>query len=317
MKKVLYSLITLLLLLSHSFTLGVSQTRAATPLRIVSLGDSITYLGGFTTRYKNYVAYDLKNYANLVNKGVVGSTSTDLNQALINDQSLRNEITTANIVTLEIGINDFLYTRGTYQSGDCGGSDNQDCLRTMVANFNSNWDSIITTIKSLVPNNSAVRAADIYYPVVGADMLAEAPFNNSFTVLNSYLAQMNQHINEVSPAMGIPVAQVHTVFNGVGGDENPISKGYILPDALHPTDLGAKLIADQFRVLGYFPLLQPCPDVNFDKRVNVIDLMLISQRYGAISGSSNYSEQYDINADGRINIIDLQITSQQVGKICP
>lgn len=290
---------------------------AATALKYVALGDSITELGVVPSKYRSYIINDLKNYTFIVNQGVNGSTSTDLNQNLTNNQNLRNEITTANVVTIEIGSNDFFYTRGTYQSGNCGGADNQDCLRSMVTTFKSNWDSIISAVKTLTPSNTAIRALDIYYSVAVVDMLTEPPFSNSFAVLNSYLGQMNQYINTVSPANGIPVAQVHTAYNGVNGDENPIAKGYILSDAVHPTDLGAKVIADQLRVLGYLPLLQPCPDVNGDKKVNVIDLMLIAQRNGARIGSSNYLEKADVNGDGTINAIDLLITSQQTGKICP
>jgi lysophospholipase L1-like esterase len=50
------------------------------------------------------------------------------------------------------------------------------------------------------------------------------------------------------------MAQVHLAFNGPNGEEDPIAKGLITGDGIHPNDNGHKAIADALRALGYAPL---------------------------------------------------------------
>jgi hypothetical protein len=50
-------------------------------------------------------------------------------------------------------------------------------------------------------------------------------------------------------------------------------------------------------------------DVNNDGVVDVLDIQQVANRWGAVSGSPNYSPQYDLNADGAINVADIMIVS--------
>ncbi len=298
------------------FIIKPTKVESATALKIVALGDSITGLGGFITKYKNYLIGDLKNYSTVTNLGVNNSTSSDLVQSITNNQTVRSSVASADLVTVEIGINDFFQARGRYLYGVCGGVDNQDCLRSTVTNFEINWNTIIGQVKGLTDSSTAIRALDIYYSVVVADQGTGSPENSTFVVLNSYLEQMNAHIHASAVANSIPVAQVHRAFNGLTGAEDPIAKGYILLDAVHPTDLGSRVIATELRVLGYAPLKQPCPDVNGDTRINSTDQLIVAQRFGATIGTSKYLESADVNGDGKINSGDMLIIAQQFNKKC-
>ena len=55
----------------------------------------------------------------------------------------------AQVVTWEIGRNDYFIARMTYQARGCGGPDNQDCLRRAASAFKSNWDGIVREIEVL------------------------------------------------------------------------------------------------------------------------------------------------------------------------
>jgi lysophospholipase L1-like esterase len=65
---------------------------------------------------------------------------------------------------------------------------------------------------------------------------------------------VNAHIAAAAAANGIPMAQVHLAFNGPNGTDDPILKGLITIDGVHPNDAGHKAIADALRALGYAPL---------------------------------------------------------------
>ena len=154
--------------------------------------------------------------------------------------------------------------RNSYKNKKCGGTDNQDCLRNMVNTFKTNWSAITGEISSRRSSaNTIIRTMDIYNPWVKADKAkntisdAKEPIQsrgNDFQVLKYYLDQMNSHIAATTSSNSIPSAQVYRLFNGANGDEDPIIKGYINRDGLHPSDTGFQLIADILRGLGYAPL---------------------------------------------------------------
>ncbi|MCL5114051.1 MAG: SGNH/GDSL hydrolase family protein [Patescibacteria group bacterium] len=245
---------------------------------IAVLGDSISNMGivsanGWTIQYKTDVDAQFQESSQIINLSTNGISSQQLLDSVLNNTTYRQQIAAARIITLEIGYNDFFQNRTKYQNGSCGGTDNQDCLRSMVTIFNNNWDAIVGQIKLLTANNTnnvAIRAFDIYYSVAGVDQLQSAPYNGQFYVLNPYLTQMNTHIAQSASQNGFLFAKVHSAYNGSSGAEDPIAKGYILPDAIHPTDLGHTVIASLLKSIGYSPLTPPaikdtdgdgCPDV--------------------------------------------------------
>jgi len=255
--------------------LKLFNVKAAGSITIAALGDSITVTGasnsnGWLNQYKTDINNNLQTSAQIIDLGTVGITSQQLLDSVTNNQVYRQQIANAQIITLEIGYNDFFQNRGLYQFGTCGGSDNQDCLRSMVTNFDNNWNSIVSQIKSLTANNSqnvAFRVFDIYYSVTVADQLPSAPYNGQFYVLNPYLNQMNSHIAQSASQNSFLLGTVHQAYNGTSGAEDPVAKGYILPDAIHPTDLGHTIIADRMLALQYEPItatdtdLDGCSDV--------------------------------------------------------
>ena len=64
-------------------------------------------------------------------------------------------------------------------------------------------------------------------------------------------SQHADHIVQAASENNIPVALVHLVFNGPDGEQDPILEGYLINDGLHPSELGATVIADLHQELGY------------------------------------------------------------------
>ncbi len=243
------------LLLSVRLIRDVSATNGPN-VNYVALGDSITsgFFAGnnaYVVLYENYLAADLGVTVSLHNLGVSGWTSSDLVLAVFFDSTYRSQLQGADIVTIMIGYNDFYSGRLSYINNTCGGADNQDCLRNTVTTFRSNFSATLSEIQSL-NTKLTLRVADNYYSQIASDYA-----NGWGPVLNPYLSQLNNYIRDEAAVYGYAVANVHQAYNGVGGLDDPIVKGYILQDNVHPTNLGFQVIADQFRSLGYAPLNSP------------------------------------------------------------
>ncbi len=218
-------------------------------------------------RYEADLQSDNGVTVTLYNLAQNGWHSGNLLNALQTKATFQTAVAEANVITWNIGTGDLNSARDIYKNGKCGAKghkDNQDCLKNMVTTFEANWNGIVNQIlarRSLT--NTAIRTMDILYPWVAADQASNTTPDseetgpargNDFAVLNYYLSQMNAYIALTSFNSGIPVAAVHVAFNGSSGTEDPVAKGYIASDGLHPNDAGHAVIATAFRNLGYAPL---------------------------------------------------------------
>lgn len=205
---------------------------------------------GYVARYDTYLNTDTGATITTINLGIPGWQSGDLLNALQNDPAFRSQVSGADVVTWDIGGNDLASAHDSYVNNTCGGVDNQDCLRSAVATFETNWDAFVAELLKLRdPGKTILRTMDIYNPYVAADMQA-----GRFATVEPYLDQVNNHIADNAKTNNIPVAAVHTAFNGADGTQDPVAMGLIAVDGFHPNDAGHKVIADQLRILGYAPL---------------------------------------------------------------
>ena len=99
----------------------------------------------------------------------------------------RRRLRTADVVTWNIGFNDFGYARSQFLEGTCGGPDNQDCLRVGRRNVQRELTPSSRRSRRRLTNPTAVfRTMDIFYS-------GGAAGDPSFAVTNPYLEQMNAH----------------------------------------------------------------------------------------------------------------------------
>lgn len=174
--------------------------------------------------------------------GIPGATAGEILDALRTHDDLRSALSHADLVTYQTGINDFFRARTSYVAGSCGGADNQDCLRSMVQQFDANWDALVSEIARIAPH-AAKRTMNIYYSTIRYDT-----DHGDAGTLNGYVTQINQHI-AANP--GAPLVDAHEIYNGPGGDQDPAAKGYLLADAVHPDWLGHLVIANFLDAMGY------------------------------------------------------------------
>ncbi len=228
-----------------------------------ALGDSLAAglndsQGGYAVRFRNYVQADTGANVTLVNRGVSGWTSAELLHALRTDESLRAQLANSQLITWNIGANDFQDALTRYQSGSCGGADNQNCVRAAVANLKTNWNAIVAQILSLrSPSNTIIRTMDNYNPAVD---LARA--FGLLPIIKPYIEEINRFIFLSAVNNRIGCARVYLAFNGVNGEADAGRRGYLSADGIHPNELGHDIIASELRALSYAPLVTPQSAIN-------------------------------------------------------
>jgi hypothetical protein len=165
------------------------------------------------------------------------------------DMQLRQDIRDAEVVVIAVGLVYFYSPFQTYlygTPGDCGGTDNQDCLRAAFEEHKANVDAIFAELVALrSPSEALIRTMNYHHLYAKTHKAL-----GKFEVVNSYWRAWNEYLTQVATAHDIPVARVYDAFMGPNGDEDPMDKGYVY-DEHHPTEKGADLMAECFRDLGY------------------------------------------------------------------
>jgi len=201
----------------------------------VALGDSLAAgVGarrGYVSRYAEHLRGDTGARLRVVNLGQSGQTSSQLLHALRNDQTMRDVLRRAEVVTLNIGLNDLGQAESSYENGTCGGPQNEACLREGVKRVERNWGAIIEEISSLrSTDQTIIRTAGLGYTP------------RARGVLGRYLGKATRDIAAAAAARSIPYAEVHLGSKGMS------------EDGIHPNDKGYRTVADRLSDLGYEPL---------------------------------------------------------------
>jgi lysophospholipase L1-like esterase len=201
----------------------------------VALGDSLAAgVGarrGYVSRYAEHLRRETGARLRVINLGLSGQTSSQLLYSIRNDPEIRKALGGAEIVTLNIGLNDLGQARSSYESGTCGGPRNEACLREVVDTVERNWDATINEISSLrSTENTIIRTVGLGY----------TPRTEG--VFGPYQGRVTRHIASAADEGDVPYVEVRL------GDEG------MSEDGLHPNDKGYRVIADRLRSLGYEPL---------------------------------------------------------------
>ena len=225
---------------------------AGEPVGLVNytaLGDSVTWQNWYVSGYADHVELDLNTEVSTTNLGVPGWMSATLLNALRNNQTYRDAVAEADLITIFIGLNDFQWVRGHYLnpfSTICP-PPKDTCMPAMVAAFQSNWSQILAEIDALNSSpNIAIRALTIFYPYAAQDQAS-----GYFDYFNSFLAQMNGTIL-ASTDDGVVPGDLHAAFNGASGTGDATAAGFFTaPDPLHPNAVGHTAMAGVLRGLDY------------------------------------------------------------------
>jgi lysophospholipase L1-like esterase len=214
---------------------GAPAGQEAVSWDYVALGDSLAAGVGAERGYVDRYAAHLRNgtgaRVRVSNLGVSGQTSSELLDALREDESMRRAIEGAEVVTFNIGLNDLGHAGAAYEEGTCGGEDDEECLREAVEALKDNWDAIATELLGLRSTGNTI----IRTPGLGYTPRAEGD-------LQHYVGEVNRHIASTARSKAVPHVEI------------PAGEIGMSPDGVHPNDAGYAAIADRLRGLGFGPL---------------------------------------------------------------
>ena len=201
----------------------------------VALGDSLAAgVGaerGYVDRYAAHLRNEMGARVRVSNLGVSGQTSSELLDALREDESMRRAIVGAEVVTFNIGLNDLGQAGAAYEEGTCGGEDGEECLREAVKTLKDNWDAIAAEILGLrSAGNTIIRTSGLGYTPRAEDGLEH------------YVSEVDRHIASTARSQAVPHVEISVGEIGMS------------PDGVHPNDAGYATIADRMRDLGFGPL---------------------------------------------------------------
>lgn len=97
-----------------------------------------------------------------------------------------------------------------------------------------------------------LRTANWYVPVLKT--LKEAGIRDECLAVDK---EWFAAIATAAKASRVPMADVNRAFNGLSGLEDPVAKGYLQPDGIHPNDKGRAVIAKTLAALGYKRVTPP------------------------------------------------------------
>ena len=256
----LVPLTLVVLLLATSCSSGSSSLTAPNdserPLILVLYGDSLLTFpknGGAIDAYVEMLEEDLGAPVN-VQLPAMGPffTQPAIVHHLNSDQA-ETELARADVVIFESPnvelLNAVIVAAGLFERSpaDCGGDDDQQCLRDALAGFKDSVETNFAILTETVdPSETLIRAVVGYAPFVTEQIIAD-----TLAMTNPYWQESQEFFAATAAKFGIPTAQVFDEFNGPDGTNDPQDRGLIAADGLHPSEAGALLIAETIHDLGY------------------------------------------------------------------
>jgi len=205
----------------------------AGPLRYVALGDSLATGVGEETTYVDVFARHLGRVTgqqvDTTNLGRAGWTSGQLLAALTTDDTFRDAVAQANVVTWDIGGNDLLIAAANERADRCAPG---MCLHRAVHDFESNWEAIVAELIALRSGpDTRMLTFDLYEPFV-APAAPPVPRGG-----RRALQAVNRTIRATGARAGFEVGRVTRAFREGGAE-------LIAADGIHPSPAGHRAIAE-------------------------------------------------------------------------
>lgn len=213
----------------------------------IALGDSVCW--SYPEILAEQIEADYEGVTVTFRGGVKGGqTAKDMLGKMQTSEPYREYIRNAELITIMIPMGGCREALITYEGGgDCGGEENEDCLRACIEEYKADTDEIFAELVKLRdPSEGLIRAHDLYQ--FHTSSLLD---RGKFEVVNGYWLEANAHVVSVAESYGIPVANVYQAFMGDDGRTPPEGNGLLSPDMIHQTSTGAELIADLILELGY------------------------------------------------------------------
>jgi lysophospholipase L1-like esterase len=221
---------------------------------MVVLGDSLVSkdMSVLPEAYAGRLEKDLDIGVEIENLAVGGETTASLLANVQKYPWYREPLQEAEIVLVSVGGGDLPRMETRFFGGECGGVDNQDCLRQQLEESQANWDALLAEIASLAsPGKAIIRP--IIPTILDHYARAYSDRPDDVDVYNSFVIALYEHMARSCAESGIPVLDLYQLYDGPNADPSlPEIAG--TGDGVHVSDEGDAVIASLLRELGYDPV---------------------------------------------------------------
>jgi lysophospholipase L1-like esterase len=222
---------------------------------MVVLGDSLLAddYSVLPEAYAAHIEEDLGVEIEIQNLAVGGETTRSLLTNVQKYPWYRDPLQEAEVILISVGGGDLPRMEKRFFGGDdCGGADNQDCLRQQLEESQANWDALLAEIASLAdPRETLIRPIIPGVLEYFARVYKDQPEN--VEAYNSYVIALYEHMARSCAEQRIPVLDLYALYDGPNADPSlPEIAG--TGDGVHVSNEGDAIIAELLRELGYVPI---------------------------------------------------------------
>lgn len=235
-------------------------TRPTTIKHLVALGDSVTSgYGCDCASFPQLYGKDLSQVrgwsTSVDNLGVNGMDSAGLLKQLDDPKShFDAAVTTADIVVLTIGANDFSPSHDAVTDGDCVADGATECVDDELTEMRKNVSAILNRIGELRNGDRTAVLVTGYWNVFeGGDVARSLYPAAGVKATHELTRHVNSVLQSVAVAAGDTYVDLFTPFNGPASHGNVTT--LLASDGDHPNAAGHALIADRLIAAGLHGLV--------------------------------------------------------------
>jgi lysophospholipase L1-like esterase len=242
-----------------SNTAAAAPTEAAAGLRLVSLGDSsATGSGdedgiGWVQRYADLVSEETGSRVQVIARAQDGTTSDALVAAVTEDDVLREQISTADIVVIGAGGADLNKGDDDWNAGVCSGP---ACYEPALAAYERNVGELAAAVAELRADEPTIfRAVTPPNGLTGAEQVIPPFLAEAATEVGVFVAEsLRASTCAALRAHGGECIDVLTAFNGSDGTEDAYATGLMnLDDCCYASGKGQQVMAELLLETGVEP----------------------------------------------------------------
>lgn len=224
--------------------LGVSAMRpTATNAAVVGLGDSVMAgtncdCSGIVADYSRLIGQRQGSTVSGLDYSANGATTSDLDERLQNDQTVRAAVARSSVVLISIGANDFVADAQRFTDSSCDFS----CYSPDVTAMKTRLTHSLQLVRELRHHRPTQIFVFAYWNVFTDGQVARTTNTPAF---NAFAATLTDHANQAICAAARSTdarcVDLKTVFTGRSGDD---LTDLLADDGDHPNGAGENLIVE-------------------------------------------------------------------------
>jgi len=226
---------------------GLSSNALNSTKNVVALGDSVPAgtacnCVAFPARFAARLGSRIGSQVAVSNRGVPGLTSAGLASSLLDGQPTARDVSTADIVIITVGANDFDYADA---NPSCRGGE-AACYASRLTELSGHLDSVLSSVAVLRHHAPTTVLVTGYWDIWQDGRVAAAAAADYVSTGKELTRQVNQQLQQASTRHGDTYVDLGPPFRGASGDDD--DTGLLAEDGDHPNAAGHQIITDALLV---------------------------------------------------------------------